>query len=292
MNVFPRLAFARGLVAPSATRRFSILRSSPARASIRSLTMAVVTLVAFAPAAARAGQIAWETPQGIASDGDVLTTGSLVYAYNIGDAGPTGAVSATTVNGVTFAAFGVPRGGVQSVTVGHLTLTESPYDLYPYDSFGSTSAPYSGLSTAYKTLLDQAVSASAPGTITVTLGGLTNAQAYSVQWWTNDSSLTYGSLTTASGVSSVTLDPNTTDTVGGLGQYVIGSFTASGTTQSFTLTGSAGHDPNFDFPMISGLQVRTASAPVPEIGPAGLGSVLALVTGALGLLERRRKRAA
>jgi len=31
---------------------------------------------------------------------------------------------------------------------------------------------------------------------------------------------------------------------------------------------------------------------VPEIDPAGLGSVLALVTGTLGLLERRRKRAA
>ena len=30
------------------------------------------------------------------------------------------------------------------------------------------------------------------------------------------------------------------------------------------------------------------STPVPEIDPAGLGSVLALVTGALGLLERRR----
>jgi len=32
-------------------------------------------------------------------------------------------------------------------------------------------------------------------------------------------------------------------------------------------------------------------APVPEIDPAGVGSVLALVTGALGLLERRRLKA-
>jgi len=31
-----------------------------------------------------------------------------------------------------------------------------------------------------------------------------------------------------------------------------------------------------------------ASSPVPEIDPAGMGSVLALVTGALGLTERRR----
>jgi len=33
------------------------------------------------------------------------------------------------------------------------------------------------------------------------------------------------------------------------------------------------------------------SAPVPEIDPAGMGSVLALVTGVLGLLERRRLKA-
>jgi hypothetical protein len=35
-----------------------------------------------------------------------------------------------------------------------------------------------------------------------------------------------------------------------------------------------------------------APSPVPEIDPAGMGSVLALVTGALGLLERRRLKAA
>jgi len=33
-------------------------------------------------------------------------------------------------------------------------------------------------------------------------------------------------------------------------------------------------------------------APIPEIDPAGIGAVLALVTGALGLVERRRRRAA
>jgi hypothetical protein len=32
----------------------------------------------------------------------------------------------------------------------------------------------------------------------------------------------------------------------------------------------------------------TQAAPVPEIDPSGVGSVLALVSGALGLLERRR----
>jgi len=36
--------------------------------------------------------------------------------------------------------------------------------------------------------------------------------------------------------------------------------------------------------------ITSIEAPVPEIDPAGMGSVLALVAGALGLLERRRLR--
>jgi hypothetical protein len=33
------------------------------------------------------------------------------------------------------------------------------------------------------------------------------------------------------------------------------------------------------------------SAPVPEIDPAAMGSVIALISGSLGLLERRRLKA-
>lgn len=38
-------------------------------------------------------------------------------------------------------------------------------------------------------------------------------------------------------------------------------------------------------------EALTVTAPVPEIDPAGMGAVLALVTGAFGLLERRRSKA-
>ncbi len=40
-----------------------------------------------------------------------------------------------------------------------------------------------------------------------------------------------------------------------------------------------------------GFRLASSSSGVPEIDPAGMGSVLALVTGALGLLERRRLKA-
>lgn len=50
-----------------------------------------------------------------------------------------------------------------------------------------------------------------------------------------------------------------------------------------TVSGVAGDNPS---PGFSG--ATSLSAPVPEVDPAGLGSVVALVAGALGLLERRR----
>lgn len=45
-------------------------------------------------------------------------------------------------------------------------------------------------------------------------------------------------------------------------------------------------------PIVGGAWVLGTTSAVPEIDPAGMGSVLALVTGALGLLERRRLKMA
>lgn len=51
-------------------------------------------------------------------------------------------------------------------------------------------------------------------------------------------------------------------------------------------------DPSYTMPMFAMSATLTVAGPaaVPEIDPAGMGSVLALVTGVLGLLERRRLR--
>jgi hypothetical protein len=52
---------------------------------------------------------------------------------------------------------------------------------------------------------------------------------------------------------------------------------------------------SYDFnPIVDGALIlgTASSSAVPEIDPAGIGSVLALVTGALGLLERRRLKMA
>ena len=52
---------------------------------------------------------------------------------------------------------------------------------------------------------------------------------------------------------------------------------------------NSGSYPNTD---VNGWQIGSVQAAVPEIDPNSLGSVLALVLGSLGLLERRRLKAA
>ena len=231
-----------------------------------------------------AAVIDWGSPQTVSGDSDIDTTGSFVYAFTFGG---TSAPPSTTVNGVTFSPFTIPSGIITSATVGNVTISESPGNLFGINSLGSVSAPFSGLSSGYQSLLGTGAYADVPETITVTLNGLTVGQQYRIQWWTSDAARqrapTGGvfSNTTATAVNSVTLDANTTDAVGGLGQFAIGTFTASGTSQPFTLAETGG-----DFnPLINALQVRA----VPE--PSTCASLLAgLACGGYSMFRRRRAR--
>lgn len=233
-----------------------------------------------------AAPITWESPQTVSGDGDVATRGTLVYAYNIGIAG----VGSTTVNGVSFSALAFPFLSGQTVTSGNVTFTESIGNLAGYNNLGSLQSPYSGLSSAYRSLLDSGGSANVAATITTTLGGLTPGQEYLLQWWSSNAANSSGfegaalKFTTAAATNSVQLNANTGSTPGGLGQYVIGTFTASGTSQQFTLDSPVFGSTN---PLISGFQVRA----VPE--PATCVMALAgLVCGGVALRRRRQVRAA
>jgi hypothetical protein len=244
--------------------------------------MLITAFVALAatPVIAALPPIVWGSPQTVSGDSDVDTTGSLVYAFTFGG---TSAPPSTTVNGVTFSPFRIPGGIVTSTTVGNVTLTESPGNLFGLNTFGSASAPFSGLSSDYQSLLGTGAYADLPTTITVSLNGLTSGQDYLLQWWTNNSSnngpVFGGSFTntTATAFNAVTLDANTTNTVGGLGQFAIGTFTASGTVQTFLLSETSG---GFN-PLINALQVRA----VPE--PAT--TALAAAAAAAGWIVWRRR---
>ena len=243
---------------------------------------AMLALAISSAATAALPTIAWGSPQTVSGDSDVSTTGSLVYAFTFGG---TAAPSSATVNGVTFSPFTIPGGIVTSATVGDVTISESPGSLFASNSFGSASAPFSNLSSDYQTLLGSGAFADVAPNITVTLGGLTAGQDYLVQWWSNNSanlSPVFGggfTTTMATAVNSVTLEANTTGQLGGLGQYAIGTFTASGSTQPFILSEPSG---GFN-PLINALQVR--AVPEPSVTLVGFA---AAVGGSL--LWRRRSR--
>ena len=220
--------------------------------------------------------IVWGTPQTISGDSDVSTAGSLLYAFNVGAS----TVAASTVNGVTFAAYHFPVDpSAQTVTVGDVTMTESPSFLVGFN-VASTSSPYSGLSTAYKTMLDTGGGAGFPDAITMTFGGLSIGQPYLFQWWaSNAGNIPPVSEVSASATNSVTLDANLTNTAGGLGQFVTGTFTADGATQDIVLTGVGGQ------PLINAFQIRAVPEP----------STLAMAFASLGFagysMWRCRKQA-
>ena len=245
-----------------------------------------VALAASLAALAEAGPplpITWGSATTVSGDSDVSTSGTLLYAYNVGASG----VSSATVNTVTFASYVFPSDPAQTVTVGSVTFTESPGILWGSNSLGSASTPFSTLSSGYKTLLGSAGGADNPVTITATLGGLTVGNQYQLQIWTSNPSNAsvsnpYGTIigdTTFTAGNSVTLDPNTTNASGGLGQYVIGTFTASGVTRTFTMNSSGSNAPS-----LSAFQVRDIT-PIP--GPGG-AAVVALFGTALA--RRRRTR--
>ena len=208
------------------------------------------------------------------------TTGSLLYAYNLGAAG----VADTTVNGVTFtsgpwSAFG------SSVSFGQTTLNETPGFLYAYNTLGTPSGAFSSLSSSYKSLLGSGIYADMGTTITLSLGGLTSGQQYQFQWWLNNSkrvdapnaSLFF--TTAGNNPYTVGLNANTTDSIGGLGQYAIGTFTANSSTFNINFNGTDGSND----PMINAFQLRAIPEP---------STYVLLGLGALGLVVAHRRRVA
>lgn len=239
---------------------------------------------------ASAAPIVWGNPQTVSGDADVSTAGTSVYAYNIGASG----VPSTTVNGVTFLPFVFPATNdfIDTATTGSVTFRESPGTLTSFSNLGTGTGSYSGLSSAYKSLLGYGGSATVLTTISGTLGGLTNGQQYQIQLWASNAALTPGAFGTTmdatvvdATTNSVTLDTNTTNTVGGLGQYVTGTFTANGATQVFTLDGDPTGGDFSKSPLINAFQLRA----VPE--PSTYAMALAGVACGSYSMWRRQKRA-
>ena len=199
--------------------------ASKGRAFARRWVAAVIAglLSVLVPMTTSAAGITWGTPTLISADTDVNTNGTPFYAYFLGGANQ-------TVNGATFtASSGNTAWG--NVSFASFTGTFTGF------AVGASINP----STAYSNVLNGGVYGSATAG-TVTLNGLTPGEAYSVQIWVNDSrGAGSGRTEIATNVvaSTATLDCNNFDTLGGVGQYVVGTFLANSTTNLFTLIPSA-----------------------------------------------------
>jgi autotransporter-associated beta strand protein len=176
------------------------------------------------------GIIAWGPATTVVGDTDVSTVGTLVYAYNFSS-------SSSTVNGVAFT-------GNSSLSDAGGNMGFSPSFGSGWDGFGSGSNPFNALSEAYKVLLKSSVWRDGDGaSVSITLSNLTAGRNYAVQYWVNDSrGSTRTETLTSTGGNTVTLAYDPTQSQGGVGQYSVGTFTANGTTQAFTVTTTAGNN--------------------------------------------------
>lgn len=231
---------------------------------------------------AQAALFSWNSATNISGDTDVLNTGALVGAFNVGDGG----VGATTVNGVTFNPFTVNSTGgpVSNVTVGNFNLATSDLFLSDNTLYGSGSNPFASLSANYQALLRSATIVSNlvidPATFNLTLSGLTLGNQYKFQWFASSSGP--GALLHASTAgNTVTLSDNVTNAEGGLGQYATGIFTADSASQVINFSSAGGANPTA---LINGFQLRDFG-PVPE--PTGVATAMLC----MGVAAMRRKRA-
>ncbi len=104
-----------------------------------------------------------------------------------------------------------------------------------------TAAPATDLSADYQNVLTGGQYASGGTPCTVTLNGLTPGNEYLVQLWVDDSRSNERARheTVTIGSSTVTVRYTSSNNSGGVGQYTIGSFVATASTQVITLTGNA-----------------------------------------------------
>jgi len=241
---------------------------------------AAVTVTALALSLAvepaKAAVINWGTPVTIAGTGSqVDTTGSLVASANFGSG------TAATVNGVTFNAFSIV-GSPTSATVGAITVAAlgasvNSSNLANLNTGDSTSGtPYNLLGdTAYRALVAQTAVVRSGGSMDITVGGLTPQAQYLVQYWASDSRLGASTrVVTLNATNSVTLDVNSTDSAGGIGQWVTGTFTADASSQSFSVVGSTGIPTTY----ANAMQVRMIAVPEPTqmVFVAAIGAALGM----------------
>ena len=208
-----------------------------------------LAMLAITGLAASGATVNFKTPVTCIGDTDTLTLGQGVYAYSYGPAG--------TVNGVAFS----QATSFSQLASGNISF--AGFNSYSANTFAGTSAPYTNLTAAYKNLLVGGVYVTNGGNNTVgtvTLNGLAYGHNYELQIWANDSRGQFPTrneyVYDGSGGATNLLVYNPALTNGGLGQYIIGRFTADNSFQIFQLNSG----PTNPLPQMNAFLLRDVSS--------------------------------
>lgn len=182
--------------------------------------------------------------QDISDDNDVSLAGTLVHAINLSGS------SDVTINGVKFVRQNFPSSPF-TMASGDTCSPSDTARVSTYEGFGVRAEPFSSLSTAYQSLLQNgffndgtASTSSSTARFNLTINGLTVGRSYLLQMWVNDSradnlnqsnSQLYTTL--SDGEKSLVLHYNPSGKAGGTGQYAVVVFEATATSKNFTMTG-------------------------------------------------------
>lgn len=186
-------------------------------------------------------RIVWEKAKTVYDDSDVRTDGTLVYAYN-GNPDKTYVVNGTAFRRILTRAIALRQQAKFFLT------DDSSYD-YPIPHDGeatgaaiNANATYPASATsAYTTMLKNLLYAyGTPNDWMIKLNGLTPGERYLVQVWYNDSRKNKGESDAAYSYQLMDgcCEVNAQDFANGRrGQHVTGTFTAAGTSQTFSMYG-------------------------------------------------------
>ena len=178
-----------------------------------------------------AAPITWSPAVNCFGDTDVLNTGPAVFAYDWS--------SAQTINGVNFAPLASATAGGTNVLLGFASVTATGY------TNTTAGTAFNSLSFGYRNVLTGGAYKDATGiSVNVILTNLTVGLRYKVQYWVSDprGKARQETLASTNGNTTVVSYSSTGTTVGGVGSYAIGSFTADAPTQTFSVTTTGSGD--------------------------------------------------
>jgi hypothetical protein len=235
------------------------------RFDFRLVPLAALLFCAANTTTTHAANISWGLATNISGASDVSTTGTLINAVSLG--GPL-----ETVNGVTFNPTTIVSSDVFS---GNFVFASNQLSVVSGSTPIVTPTSYSAL------LLGGIHSATASFSLQIT--GLTPGANYQLELWSNDSSGPSGdNLFAVSQGGSAGLQEDTNPAGGGLGQFVIGAFTADSTGSESITFGQS--DPSSD--PLNAVQLRQLpSVPEPTTALFGVATI-----GACALGRRRKSR--